>query len=90
LEGLEHATHPEVLVGFEHADDAAVIRLPGSNQLLLSTVDFFSPIVDNPYDFGREVMNILEERLGLAPLEEALSAPIETEKTNEKQLVSAS
>jgi selenide,water dikinase len=53
LEGLEHGTHPEVLVGFEHADDAAVIRLPGSNQLLLSTVDFFSPIVDNPYDFGR-------------------------------------
>lgn len=44
----------------------------------------------NPYDFGREVMNILEERLGLAPLEEALSAPIETEKTNKKQLVSAS
>ena len=42
LEGLEHGTHPEVLVGFEHADDAAVIRLPGSNQLLLSTVDFFS------------------------------------------------
>ena len=38
LEGLEHGTHPEVLVGFEHADDAAVIRLPGSNQLLLSTV----------------------------------------------------
>lgn len=53
LEGLEHGTHPEVLVGFEHADDAAVIRLPGSNQLLLSTADFFSPIVDNPYDFGR-------------------------------------
>lgn len=31
----------------------------------------------NPNDFGREVMNILEERLGRAPLEEALSAPIE-------------
>jgi hypothetical protein len=30
----------------------------------------------NPDDFGREVMDILEERLGLAPLEEALSAPI--------------
>ncbi|ERT07944.1 radical SAM superfamily protein [Lyngbya aestuarii BL J] len=44
----------------------------------------------NPYDFGREVMNILEERLGCAPLEEALSAPIEPEKTNKKQLVSAS
>lgn len=31
----------------------------------------------NPHDFGREVMNILEERLGCAPLEAALSAPIE-------------
>ncbi|MFM7425251.1 MAG: photosystem II high light acclimation radical SAM protein [Elainella sp.] len=31
----------------------------------------------NPDDFGREVMNILEERLGVAPLEEALSAPLE-------------
>ncbi|MBI4784377.1 MAG: B12-binding domain-containing radical SAM protein [Oscillatoriophycideae cyanobacterium NC_groundwater_1537_Pr4_S-0.65um_50_18] len=31
----------------------------------------------NPNDFGREVMNILEQRLGVAPLEEALSAPIE-------------
>ncbi|HEY9764399.1 MAG TPA: photosystem II high light acclimation radical SAM protein [Trichocoleus sp.] len=31
----------------------------------------------NPNDFGREVMDILEERLGRAPLEEALSAPVE-------------
>jgi radical SAM superfamily enzyme YgiQ (UPF0313 family) len=34
----------------------------------------------NPDDFGREVMDILEERLGRAPLEEALSAPIPEEK----------
>ncbi|MDJ0661216.1 MAG: radical SAM protein [Crocosphaera sp.] len=40
----------------------------------------------NPNDFGREVMNILEERLGKADLEEALSAPIEDKK---KQLVLA-
>ncbi|NES80489.1 MAG: B12-binding domain-containing radical SAM protein [Moorea sp. SIO2B7] len=40
----------------------------------------------NPNDFGREVMNILEERLGCADLEEALSAPIVTEK-KEKKLV---
>jgi radical SAM superfamily enzyme YgiQ (UPF0313 family) len=39
----------------------------------------------NPNDFGREVMNILEEKLGCADLEAALSAPIETK---EKQLVS--
>jgi radical SAM superfamily enzyme YgiQ (UPF0313 family) len=34
----------------------------------------------NPDDFGREVLNILEERLGVAPLEEALSAPINAAK----------
>lgn len=43
----------------------------------------------NPYDFGREVMNILEERLGCAPLEEALTAPIVSTKTAEKQLATA-
>lgn len=41
----------------------------------------------NPNDFGREVMKILEEKLGCADLEEALSAPVETK---EKQLVSVS
>jgi radical SAM superfamily enzyme YgiQ (UPF0313 family) len=40
----------------------------------------------NPNDFGREVMQILEERLGCADLEEALSAPIES-KNPPKQLV---
>lgn len=41
----------------------------------------------NPNDFGREVMNILEDKLGKSELEEALSAPI---SSNEKQLVTAS
>ena len=41
----------------------------------------------NPNDFGREVMNILEARLGCAELEVALTAPIEPK---EKQLVTAS
>ena len=40
----------------------------------------------NPNDFGREVMNILEDKLGKSELEEALSAPI----ANDKQLVTAS
>jgi hypothetical protein len=39
----------------------------------------------NPNDFGREVMQILEERLGCADLEDALSAPIESKKP-QKQL----
>ncbi|MEY3827056.1 MAG: hypothetical protein RLZZ148_1874, partial [Cyanobacteriota bacterium] len=34
----------------------------------------------NPNDFGREVMKILEERLGCAELEEALTAPLEDKK----------
>jgi radical SAM superfamily enzyme YgiQ (UPF0313 family) len=37
----------------------------------------------NPNDFGREVMRILEQRLGRAPLEEALSAPIEPTQKRE-------
>ena len=40
------------MVGFETSDDAAVYRLDESTALLL-TVDFFTPIVDDPYDFGR-------------------------------------
>jgi selenide,water dikinase len=40
------------MVGFETADDAAVYVLDDATALLL-TVDFFTPIVDDPYDFGR-------------------------------------
>jgi selenide,water dikinase len=43
---------PELLVGTETSDDAAVYRLNGS-QALVATTDFFTPIVDDPYDFGR-------------------------------------
>ena len=43
---------PNLLVGNEHADDAAVYRLNG-DQALIATTDFFMPIVDDPYDFGR-------------------------------------
>jgi selenide,water dikinase len=44
---------PEALmVGSETADDAAVYRLNDS-QALVATTDFFTPIVDDPYDFGR-------------------------------------
>ncbi len=40
------------MVGFETSDDAAVYRISDDTALLL-TVDFFTPIVDDPYDFGR-------------------------------------
>jgi selenide,water dikinase len=43
--------HPDLLVGLEHADDAAVYRL--SDELaMIQTVDFFPPIVEDPYAFG--------------------------------------
>jgi selenide, water dikinase len=43
---------PELLVGIETADDAAVYRLNDA-QALIATTDFFMPIVDDPFDFGR-------------------------------------
>ncbi len=43
---------PNVLVGFDHADDAGVYLL-GPDSALVQTVDFFTPIVDDPYTFGQ-------------------------------------
>ena len=42
----------ELLVGIETADDAAVYKL-NDEQALIATTDFFMPIVDDPFDFGR-------------------------------------
>ncbi len=43
---------PNVLVGFDHADDAGVYQL-SPDQALVQTVDFFTPVVDDPYTFGQ-------------------------------------
>ncbi len=43
--------HPNLLVGLGRADDAAVYQLDGQ-QAIISTTDFFPPVVDDPYDFG--------------------------------------
>jgi selenide,water dikinase len=43
---------PDLLVGNESSDDAAVYRI-NDRQALVATTDFFTPIVDDPYDFGR-------------------------------------
>lgn len=43
---------PELLVGTEHSDDAAVYRI-NDRQAVVATTDFFTPIVDDPFDFGR-------------------------------------
>lgn len=46
------AAFPDLLVGADTADDAAVWRL-NADQALVATTDFFMPIVDDPFDFGR-------------------------------------
>lgn len=43
---------PDLLVGTETSDDAAVYQL-NAQQAVIATTDFFTPIVDDPYDFGR-------------------------------------
>ncbi len=52
LAAVPAVTDPNVLVGFETADDAGVYRIR-DDLALVQTVDFFTPIVDDPFDFGR-------------------------------------
>ncbi|HEV7752050.1 MAG TPA: selenide, water dikinase SelD [Baekduia sp.] len=49
---LPAATDPRLLVGTPTGDDAAVFRL-SDDVALVQTIDFFTPLVDDPYDFGR-------------------------------------
>ena len=51
LSKLPVVNHPDLLVGSSTGDDAAVYRLDDSTGLVL-TVDFFTPITDDPYEFG--------------------------------------
>ena len=46
------SAYPDLLVGSESSDDAAVYRI-NDEQAVVATTDFFLPIVDDPYDFGR-------------------------------------
>ncbi|HEY7632928.1 MAG TPA: selenide, water dikinase SelD [Thermoleophilaceae bacterium] len=52
LAELPRPDDPNVLVGSDTADDAAAYRV-ADDLAILTTVDFFTPIVDDPYDFGR-------------------------------------
>jgi selenide,water dikinase len=53
LSGMPAANmFPDLLVGIETGDDAAVYRI-NDTQAVVATTDFFMPIVDDPYDFGR-------------------------------------
>jgi selenide, water dikinase len=51
LKTLPRQTHPNLLVGTDFLDDAAVWQLSDS-QVAVQTLDFFTPILDDPYDFG--------------------------------------
>jgi selenide, water dikinase len=51
LAGLPRVNNPNVLIGFETSDDAGVYKLT-EECALVQTVDFFTPIVDDPYTFG--------------------------------------
>jgi selenide,water dikinase len=51
-DAVQQTDFKELLVGNEHKDDAAVWNI-GNGQSIINTVDFFMPIVDDPYDFGR-------------------------------------
>jgi selenide, water dikinase len=56
LAGLPAQSDPNVLIGFNTSDDAGVYRLPAAlapSLALVQTVDFFTPIVDDPYVFGQ-------------------------------------
>jgi selenide,water dikinase len=52
VRGLPVADEPALLVGTPTGDDAAVYRL-SDDVALVQTLDFFTPLVDDPYDFGR-------------------------------------
>src|ERR1700712_2936898 len=42
----------ELVVGLDDGDDAAVVRID-QHQAVIATADFFTPVVDDPYDWGR-------------------------------------
>ena len=52
MQSLPRQSHPDLLVGMETADDAGVYRLT-PEIALIQTVDFFTPVVNDPYTFGQ-------------------------------------
>ena len=52
LAGLSPWTSPDLLVGLDTGDDAAVVRID-DDRAIVSTADFFTAVVDDAYDFGR-------------------------------------
>jgi selenide,water dikinase len=52
VRGLAGPASPDLLVGLDDGDDAAVVRVD-AHTAVVATADFFTPVVDDPYDFGR-------------------------------------
>ncbi|AGF72074.1 selenide, water dikinase SelD [Corynebacterium halotolerans] len=52
VRGLTGVAHPDVLVGLDDGDDAAAVRI-ADGLAVISTADFFTPMVNTPYDWGR-------------------------------------
>ncbi len=52
LRNINKSSDENLLVGLEHSDDAAVYQL-NEQTAIIQTLDFFTPIVDDPYDFGQ-------------------------------------
>lgn len=68
--GLVPWTSPDLLVGLETGDDAAVVRIDG-DRAIVATTDFFTAVVDDAYDFGRiGAANALSDiyAMGASPL----------------------
>jgi selenide,water dikinase len=51
--GLATRTYGDLIVGLDDGDDAAVVADPGGGPAFVLTTDFFTPVVDDPYDWGR-------------------------------------
>jgi len=52
VRGLQATSSPDLLVGLDDGDDAAVVRIDDRTAVVV-TADFFTPVVDDPYDWGR-------------------------------------
>lgn len=52
MSGLPKAADPNLLVGYDSSDDAAVYKV-SDDVAMIQTVDFFPPVVDDPYTFGQ-------------------------------------
>ena len=70
LRGFPSPVHPDILVGSETSDDAAVYRI-NEETALVQTVDFFTPVIDDPFEFGAiAAVNALSDiyAMGAKPL----------------------